>query len=197
MKPFFLFPLVSALLLASCAPQQAPQKPKALPQGAPLVGDSSVVTPRGTIPQDAIKMKVVLLVPLSGESAPIGNSMMDAAGLALYDTYSSTPAENIHTQIVLIPKDTGNTPIESARAAKEALEQGADLVIGPLFSQSVTAVAPIAKAHGVSMITFSNNKAVAGNGAYVFGFLPEQQVERMAEFAFLHNYPRVAVLEQY
>ena len=154
----------------------------------------NVVTPKGTIPTDAVKMKVALLVPLSGDSAPIGNSMLDASSLALYDTYLAADPASIHTQIVIMPKDTGNTPADTAKAAREALDQGAQLIIGPLFSQSVTAVAPLARERGVKMITFSNNKAVAGNGAYVFGFLPEQQVERMAEFAFLHNYPRVAVL---
>ena len=196
MKPssFSSLFLGALLLLPACGGSAPQPKAKTLSPVAPIMASRNVVTPKGTIPEDAAKMKVALLVPLSGDSAPIGNSMLDAASLALYDTYLAAPPDQIHTQIVLMPKDTGNTPADTAKAAKEALDQGAQLIIGPLFSQSVSAVAPLARERGVKMITFSNNKAVAGNGAYVFGFLPEQQVERMAEFAFLHNYPRVAVL---
>lgn len=184
-----------ALMFAGCdqiPTQSTPRQP--LPSTPPLTQGADVVVPKGTIPDTANKIKVALLLPLSGDSANIGNSMLDAASLALYDSYLAVPPEQIKTQVVLIPKDTGNTPAEAAVAAQQAIAQGASLIIGPMFSQSVTAVAPIAKAHNINMITFSNNKAVAGDGVYVFGFLPELQVKRTAEYAFLHNYPRVAVL---
>lgn len=182
------------LLLSACAPRTEPKAPSPKGNTTPMIAPGNVVMPKGAIPSNATKFKVALLVPLSGDSAQIGNSMLDAASLALYDTYLMANPDQIKTQIVLMPKDTGNTPAETAKAAKLAIEQGAQLVIGPLFSQSVTAVKPLAKERGLKMLTFSNNRAIAGDGVYVFGFMPEQQVERMAEFAFLQNYPRVAVL---
>jgi len=112
----------------------------------------------------------------------------------VHNNYGNTLSDQIKSQIVLLPKDTGNTPADSVRVAKQAIEQGAKFMIGPLFSQSVTAIAPMAKEAGVTMLTFSNNKAVASDDVYTFGFLPEQQVERIAEYAFLHNIQRVAVL---
>lgn len=119
---------------------------------------------------------------------------MDAATMAISDTYLTASPDQIKSQIILIPKDTGNTPAESARVAQQAIDQGATFIVGPLFSQSVNVVAPIAQAHNVGMLTFSNNKAVAKEGVYTFGFLPEQQVARMAEYAYLHNYQRVALI---
>lgn len=195
MKPSSsIFAVAAFAVLASCSPKEAPPVRSALPAAPALVAGSPVVTPKGSIPQGANVMKVGLLLPLSGDSANIGNSMLDAASLALYDSYLAAEPSRIRTEIILIPKDTGSTPAESATAAQQALAQGATFLIGPMFSQSVTAVAPIIKDKNINMVTFSNNMAVAGNGAYVFGFLPELQVKRVAEYAFLRNYPRVAVL---
>lgn len=186
-------------MLALCAACSVPKtQPVPTPQGAsipvPIAGEAPQVPTLGAIPPGTPTVKVAFLVPLSGDSASVGQAMLDAATIALYDNYLSVPSEQIRAQVVLVPKDSGNTAADAARAAQQAIEQGATFIVGPLFSQAVTAVAPIARAKNVKILTFSNNKAVAGGGVYVFGFLPEQQVLRMAEFAFLRNYTRVALL---
>lgn len=185
-----------SLLLSACAPPAA--KPastaSAAAKPAPVVEDAPETSRTGDIPPLAPKIKVALLLPLSGESVAVGNAMFDAATMALHDTYMLSPSEQIRNRIILIPKDSGNTPGESARAAKAAIEQGASFIIGPLFSQSVTQVEPITAAANITMLTFSNNKSVAKPNVFTFGFLPEQQIERMAEYAFLNKYNRIAVL---
>src|SRR5882757_6603266 len=55
-------------------------------------------------------VKVALLVPLSGESSALGNAMVDAATLALFDKYNTMRRDEITTRLVIIPKDTGATP---------------------------------------------------------------------------------------
>jgi branched-chain amino acid transport system substrate-binding protein len=187
---------VLALVLAACAPA-APRK--SIQQGpaqsnAPIVAEEQMVTPKGTVPADAKPIKIALLVPLSGESVAIGNAMLDAATMAIFDSYVGMSADQIRAKIILLPKDTGNTPADAAHVTKQAVDQGANFIIGPLFSQSVNLVAPLAKEAGISVLTFSNNRAVAAEGVYTFGFLPEQQVARVAEYAYLHNMQRVAVL---
>jgi ABC-type branched-subunit amino acid transport system substrate-binding protein len=137
---------------------------------------------------------VALLLPLSGDSATVGNAMLAAATMAVSDSYLTAAPDQIQSQIILLPKDTGNTPAESARVVQQAIDQGATFIVGPLFSQSVNIVAPMATEHHIGMLTFSNNKAVAKQGVYTFGFLPEQQVARMAEYAYLHNFQRVTLL---
>ena len=121
-------------------------------------------------------------------------AMLDAASMALYDGYLSMPSDQIHSQIILLPKDTGNTAADAARVAQDAIKQGATFIIGPMFSQSVMQVAPLAKASNLTMLTFSNNKAVASPTVFTFGFMPEQQVTRIAEYAYLSKYQRVALL---
>lgn len=195
----YCLPILAAiglLALPSCTPkpQGEPPKPAPMEKPAGLVSDQSVISSKGVIPPGTPMVKVALLLPFSGDSATIGSSMLDAATMALYDSYLAVPSDQIRAQVILLPKDSGNTPAEAARAAKQAIEQGATFIVGPLFSQSVSAVAMIAKDRNIPMLSFSNNTAVAENNIFTFGFLPEQQVARMADYAFLHNYQRVALL---
>jgi len=184
-----------ALLLAACTMEtERHALPLAPPQAPPLVAEIPEVTSKGTIPPTAPSVKVALLLPLSGDSVAVGTAMLDAATMALSDSYLTAPADQIRSQIILLPKDTGNTPAESARVTQQAIDQGANFIVGPLFSQSVNIIAPLAREHNIGMLTFSNNRAVASEGVYTFGFLPEQQVVRMAEYAYLHNFQRVALL---
>ncbi len=187
---------ISVFALPACVPDKNAAPSRSRVAGQPpsaVVGDNAVI-PKGLIPNQTPAVKVALLLPLSGDSSAVGNAMLDAATMALYDNYLAVPSNRIHSQIVLMPRDTGNTPADAVVATKQALEQKATFIIGPLFSQSVTAIAPLAQEKNISMLTFSNNKAVAGNGVYLFGFLPEQQVSRLADYAFLHKLQRVAVL---
>ncbi len=195
-KSLFIF--ASLLALASCVPSGPTNKvsmAKRAAAAAPLtVEEERPNLSLGSIPPNIPSIKVALLVPLSGESASVGNAMFDAATMALYDAYVATPSDQIKAQIVIIPKDTGVTSAETVKAAQQAIEQGATFIIGPLFGQSVTALKPVLKEKNVTMLSFSNNKAVAAPGAYTFGFLPEQQVERIAEHAYLNKLQRVALL---
>ena len=185
-----------ALLVGSCARPNmlfAPVSPQPSSQ-APLTVESPATAPKGMIPSDTPTVKVALLLPLSGDSIAVGNSMMDAATMAVSDTYLTAPSESIHARIILIPKDTGQTAADTKVSVKQAIEQGATFIIGPLFGQSVTAVTPIVKERNIQMLSFSNTSAVAQDGIYTFGFLPEQQVARISEYAYLHNLQRIALL---
>ncbi len=176
-------------------PASSAAKPGAAPTpAASVAATENIAVTKGAIPPSTPMIKVAILLPLSGDSAPIGSAMLDAATMGLYDSYLAAPSDQIRSQIILMPKDSGNTPAEAIRAAKQAIDQGATLIVGPLFSQSVAAMAPLARERKIPVISFSNNKAVAGNGVYVFGFLPEQHVKRMSDYAFLHNFQRVALI---
>lgn len=143
---------------------------------------------------DGPQVRVGFLVPQSGSSAQMGQALLDAGMLALFDKYSTLPKGEARAQVVLIPKDTEGTPKGAARAAEQAIAEGAQLLIGPLFSDEVMAAAPIAAKSGVNVITFSNNRDVAQPGAFLFGFMPEQQVERVLEEAFAQHKARIGAL---
>ncbi|MEZ5692218.1 MAG: penicillin-binding protein activator [Rickettsiales bacterium] len=189
---------LSLFLLVSCAPQKQQNiKTSDTPATSPksLIADDQYGDPElGYIGDDIPTVKIALLVPLTGKSAAVGESMLDAATLAVYDSYLATPANNIKAKIVILPKDTGNSTSETINSANEAIEQGAKFIIGPLFSQSVTAIKPIAKEKNIPILSFSNNKSVASEDVYTFGFLPEQQIERIAEYSYLQGFQKVALL---
>jgi len=125
-----------------------------------------------------------VLVPLSGENAGVGTSIANAANLALLDT----GGERIRLSVY----DTAARG--AATAANQALAEGNGLILGPLLSEDVRTVAPIARQAGVPVVAFSNDVSVAGNGVYVMGFTPAQSVERVVAFARAKGLQRFAAV---
>jgi len=173
-------------------PVTAPPAPTT-PPGAPPEGETAAppleAPPAPTLaaPSETGPVKVALLLPLSGANAAVGRALLDAAQLALFDAGND--------RLALLPRDTGATPEGAAAAAEAALSEGAQLILGPLFAAEVTAVAPLARARGINLIGFSTDRTVAGDGVYLLGFSPEQQVERVVSFASargLHHFAALA-----
>lgn len=121
------------------------------------------------------EVRVGLLLPLSGPAQALGEDMLRAAQMALFDAGPNS--------VVLLPRDTRGSADGAALAAEQLLDEGAELLIGPLFSQAVQAVTPIAQAADVRVLAFSNVTSVAGEGTYLLGFRPEEQVERVVQYA--------------
>lgn len=151
---------------------------------------SSKTEAKKTLPE----VKVALLLPLTGEASPLGNALLDAAMMGLFDKDAVTPASEKKRQVVLLPKDTENSPEVAAKRAQEAINEGAQLIIGPLFSDDVKVVTPIAKAHNVTLLSFSNNKAVGKDGVFLLGFMPEQQARRVIGEAIMRGKKRIAII---
>jgi branched-chain amino acid transport system substrate-binding protein len=120
-------------------------------------------------------VRIGVLLPMSGKDGGIGRALLDAAILALFEIGDE--------RLVLVPRDTGGTPEGAHSAISEVLQGGAELVLGPVFSSAVAAVAGPAQEHGVNVIAFSTDRTVAGNGVYLMGFTPDQQVDRIVAFA--------------
>ena len=193
-----LFALVVTLALAGCAGNQGGQSPwrtpgggqiDRLPEFSPRPGEKLNQTPLPTTQtgrasstpyyqehvtkaKELPPVKVALLVPLTGPQASLGQAMLNAAQLALFDVGASN--------ITIVPRDT-NTG--ASRAATEALGEGAQIILGPLFAQDVKTVSPIAAASGVPVIAFSTDWTAASDNTYIMGFLPFGQVSRVVDYA--------------
>ena len=131
-------------------------------------------------------VKVGILLPLSGQNKRLGDAMLKAAQMALFDIG--------HPNLELIPRDTKGTPDGARAAAKSAVDDGAQLILGPVFATSVRAAKPITNSARVNMIAFSTDWTLAGGNTYVMGFLPFDQVERVTEFAGRNGIASVGVL---
>lgn len=117
--------------------------------------------------------RVAVLVPLSGPDADVGRALANAARLALFDTKSDAFELNIFD----------STEGGAGAVAAQAIRQGHGLILGPLRSEEVRAVTPIAQRARVPVITFSNDATAAATGTYILGFTPTQAVERVVGHA--------------
>ena len=70
-----------------------------------------------------------------------------------------------------------------SQGTQQALDEGAEIILGPLFAASVPATAQLTRTRGISVIAFSTNSSVAGRGVYLLSFLPESDVNRIVEYA--------------
>ena len=131
-------------------------------------------------------VSVALLLPLSGTSADIGEALLNAAQMALFDVGDE--------RFVLQPYDTRGTPDGASEAATLAVAHGAQLILGPVFSASAKAVMPQAQAAGINMVPFTTDPTVAAPGVFVMGFLAYEQVRRIITFSRAQGIERFAVL---
>jgi ABC-type branched-subunit amino acid transport system substrate-binding protein len=160
------------------APAGPPQPPVTGPGGPP---------PGGPLPPGAGgPVKVAVLLPLSGANAELGKAMLEAAQMALFTTGND--------RLTLVPRDTTGTPDGAAGAARAALADGAQLILGPLLAAEVDAVKPVAGEAKINVIAFSTATQLAGDNVFLMGFLPRQEVVRETAFARESGVSRFAVL---
>lgn len=129
------------------------------------------------VSQDIISnpIKIALLVPLSGGYKDLGQGMLNAAQLAMFRIGDPN--------LTLVPIDTNDSPYVATQAAKKAVAEGVKIILGPVFSNGAKAVAKVAAENNIQVVSFSNDKSLAGSGAFAIGFMPEQQVSRIIKFA--------------
>ena len=121
---------------------------------------------------------LALLAPLSGESAALGEALVDAVALAVADHAGGDGAA-----LTLAVIDTGATPDSAARAAEEALAAGAGLVLGPLFADAAEAAGRVLTPRGVSLLSFSNDSRVSRQGVFILGQTPQSQLAAVIQHA--------------
>ncbi|WP_421993740.1 penicillin-binding protein activator [Roseococcus sp.] len=154
------------LLLIGCAPQ-APGIAVRSPGG---------VAPWNAAPgAEAPRLRVGLLLPLTGGNAPLGQAMLNAAQLALFDQGDR--------RIEMLPRDTRGTASGAAEAARGALGDGALALAGPLTLGETAAVVNVARGTQAPVFAFTSDEAQAGQRVWVLGMTPGQQVRRIVSAA--------------
>ncbi|MCG2841850.1 penicillin-binding protein activator [Sandaracinobacter sp. RS1-74] len=155
---------LSVLALAACAP-------RAKPPVAPVAPPPPVEKPVEVKPGET--HRIAILVPLTGANAPVGISLANAASLALVDTNKQG--------VRLSSYDTA--ALGAAGAANRAIADGAQLILGPLLSADAAAIKAAAASKGITVLSFSNDAAIAGGNLFVLGFQPAQSVGRVVDYA--------------
>lgn len=165
------------LVLIGCAPQP-PQRDFRRPQAAVQPWAVPATPAGGTLP-------VGLLLPLTGGNAPLGQAMLNAAQLALFDQGDR--------RVEILPRDTRGTPSGAAQAAQAALADGAVALAGPL-TLTETAQAVGAAGGRVPVFAFTSDETQAGANVWVLGITPSQQVRRIVGAAAEAGARRFALL---
>lgn len=174
--------VLGVLGLAACAAQPTTRPGTGVRQPA---GFGVGAMPRPAIGPDG-KVRAALLLPLSGPHAAVGEAMLNGAQLALFDGGAG--------RIELLPKDTGGDPGRAAAAARQAVAEGAAIVLGPLFAGEAAEVAPVTAPAGVPVLAFTTDPAQARPGVWVLGLLPEPPVRRVVAAARAAGAERFAAL---
>lgn len=190
---------LAALLLATACASTPTRPPVSIGSGQPRVDpvtgerlpDNAVVEEAAT--QPAVRSdggltpdfmagldvkRAAVLLPFSHPNASVrseAESMLAGVELALF--------ENGGTDFLIMPMDTAGRASTAEARADEALKEGADIILGPLFAANVGPVKDAAQRKSVPVVAFSNDRTVAGGGAYLASVMPEEEVVRIMNYA--------------
>ncbi len=123
----------------------------------------------------AARQRVALLLPLSGGNGALGHAMLNAAQMALF--------EQQDPRVEFIPRDTRGTAAGAAAAARDAIAEGAVILVGPLTAGETGAVAQVARGAGVPVLAFTSDETLGGDGVWVGGLGPAQVGRRLVQAA--------------
>ncbi|HET7888822.1 MAG TPA: penicillin-binding protein activator [Bradyrhizobium sp.] len=170
--------MLGAPLLGACAGVQQSISQFSVPnpfsssQPAPAAGGPQ--QPSTSIGNGQVKVALILPLSAGGNAGAAATSMKNASEMAL--------AEFLNPNLQLLVKDDAGSPQGAQAAAQQAVDEGAEIILGPLFASSVPAVAQVARGRGISVIAFSTDSSVASRGVYLLSFLPESDVNRIVEY---------------
>ena len=159
---------LAGLVLAACVP------------AGPATGPA---TTRGET------IQVALLVPGgSGQAtdAAMAKQLENAARLAMADLSG--------VKIDLRVYQTGGSPGQAQAMAIKAMDEGARIILGPVFAQEANAAGVAAAGRGISVLAFSNNTAIAGGNVYVLGPTFDNTAQRLASFAVRQGKNRIMIV---
>ncbi|HRJ68680.1 MAG TPA: penicillin-binding protein activator [Beijerinckiaceae bacterium] len=142
----------------------------------------SVATPSGPTNQPTGNtigngpVRIALILPLSAPNGAVpAQALRNAAEMAI--------AEFNSQELTILVKDDKGTPEGAQAAAQEALSEGAEAILGPLFAPAVSAAASVARGASRPVIAFSTDASVAARGVYLLSFMPQSDVRRIVSFA--------------
>ena len=146
-------------------------------------GPGPVVTGQG--------VTVALLVP-SGSADQgqqiLAASLENAARLAVGDLTGVTVDLRVY--------GTEGRPERAAEVARQAVADGAQIILGPVLGPEAAAVGPAVAPSGVNVISFSNNAAIAGGNVFVLGLTFDNTARRMLSYAAAQGRSRVMIVAE-
>ena len=132
---------------------------------------------------------VALLVPSgSGQASDelLARSLQNAARLAISDLGA--------VKIDLRVYNTAGQPAQAQAMAIKAMDEGAKIILGPVFAQEANAAGVAAAARGVNVLAFSNNPDIAGGNVFILGPTFDNTAARLASYSVRQGKRRIMVV---
>ena len=167
----YIFTLMSFVWLAACEPV-----------GPANDNNSQRIDPNATV-------QVALLVPGGsgdGTDSLLASNLENAARLAISDLNG--------VSIDLRVYNTGADPVVAASVASQAVNDGAKIILGPLFGEAANAVGIAVANRNVNVLAFSNNTSIAGGNVFVLGATFQNTANRLVQYSGRQGISRYAVI---
>ena len=145
------------------------------PLDLPPANDAATAPASTLAGTDGITVALLLPLGASGNTAAVATALRNAGELA--------QSEYKGARIKLVIKDDLGTPEGARNMARNALAEGAQVVLGPLLASSVKAAGEVTRGARKPMIAFSTDQTVGGRGVYLLSFLPDNDVDQIIGFA--------------
>ena len=129
------------------------------------------------------KIKIGLLVPLTGKNSEIGQSIVKSTRLAINKINNSS--------IEIIPRDTKSSPTDTLRAAKQLEELGVKIIIGPVFNENQAYLDELKNITFISLTNKGDNKSKNIINA---GINATSQLKTIKKFLELNNIKKTIFL---
>ena len=139
------------------------------------------------------KTKIAIFLPFSSKNKDIAQNIANATILSLFEN------DKYH-KLELVFIDSKETAQEQKLAFQEIVDRGIKTVIGPIYSNSINIIDPIAKEYGITVISLSNNIDMLGKifdnggGVFIAGILLETQIEKIVNYAISQDKNNFAIL---
>jgi Periplasmic binding protein len=153
-----------------------------------LAACTTLTTGSGPAVRPGQPVQVALLVPGGGSASDevLARSLTNAARLAVADLGGTV-------QIDLRVYATGGSAATAQAMALQAVDEGAAIILGPVYAQEANAVGVAVAPRGVSVMSFSNNPDIAGGNVFILGPTFANTAERLARHAVRNGAGRIAV----
>ena len=163
----------------SPTPPESPKTSEILALAPPLAPKTALAPSPAPAPsrfpeKNVAMQRAAVLLPLTGAYRQLGADLQKAINLAVISLN--------RPQFEVIFVDAGADADAAVRGAEEAVAAGADVFIGPLFSDQTAAIAPIAHAHDIPVLSFSNHSPNPLPNVWILGQQPEQELEAVLNY---------------
>lgn len=167
----YIFTLLSFVWLAACEPMSSTND-----------NNGRRINPNATV-------QVALLVPGGsgdGTDSLLASNLENAARLAISDLNG--------VSIDLRVYNTGADPVVAASVASQAVNDGAKIILGPLFGEAANAAGIAVANRNVNVLAFSNNTSIAGGNVFVLGATFQNTANRLVQYSGRQGISRYAVI---